>query len=175
METPRRTHTHFSLSGPFGKGRLLPSLDGTDIRILNILQENADLHVNYIANQVYKSTSSTHERIRKMREHGVIQKYIAILDRRLVGRPTLVVTMVRLKQHATFILEGFAAEVNSWPEVQYCLHLSGEFDFVLHVSLRDTQEYGEFLNEKLCGLEAVERVQSSVVLKECKSMAALPL
>jgi Lrp/AsnC family leucine-responsive transcriptional regulator len=59
--------------------------------------------------------------------------------------------------------------------VQFCLHLSGEFDFLLHVTLIDSQEYEEFLEFKLLAHPMVDKVQSSFVLKEFKSMAALPL
>ena len=150
-------------------------LDSTDMKILDILQHRADTHVNYIASQVYKSPSATHERIRKMRETGVIQKYVAVLDRRLVGRPTLVTTMVRLNNHAAQTLRDFAFEMNRLMEVQFCLHLSGEFDFLLMITLCDAQEYEEFLDSKLLEMPIVERIQSSFVLKECKTMAALPL
>jgi Lrp/AsnC family leucine-responsive transcriptional regulator len=150
-------------------------LDPTDIKILDILQNRADTHVNYIASQVYKSPTATHERIRKMRENGVIQRYVAVLDRRLVGRPTLVVTLVRLNNHSAQTLRDFALQMNTLDQVQFCLHLSGEYDFLLQVTLCDAQEYEQFLDTKLCVLPMVERVQSSFVLKEVKTFSALPL
>ena len=55
------------------------------------------------------------------------------------------------------------------------LHLSGEFDFLLQVTLRDSQEYEDFLDQKLCALPMVDKVHSSLVLKEYKMEAALPL
>jgi Lrp/AsnC family leucine-responsive transcriptional regulator len=159
----------------FHKNRQKLILDATDIKILNLLQHNSDLHVNYIATQVYKSPNATHERIRKLQESGVIQRYVAVLDRRLVGRPTLVVTMVRLNNHAAKTLREFARQMSLLDEVQFCLHLSGEFDFLLQVTLIDAQQYEEFLDTQLCALPMVERVQSSFVLKEYKTLAALPL
>jgi Lrp/AsnC family leucine-responsive transcriptional regulator len=150
-------------------------LDQTDIRILNILQTNAEMNVAHIATKVFKSPTSIFTRIRKMQENGVIKRYVAVLDRRLVGRPTLVVTMVQLKQHGIEILKEFAGAMTDFPEVQFCLHLSGEYDFLLHITLIDSQEYEEFLEFKLCAHPMVQKVLSSFVLKECKSMAALPL
>jgi len=159
----------------FHKNRHKLVLDKTDIRILDILQTNAEMQVNHIATKVFKSPSSTHERIRKLEEKGVIKRYVAVLDRWLVGRPTLVVVMVQLKEHGIDILHEFAHKMTGYPEVQFCLHLSGEFDFVLHLTLIDSQEYDEFLELKLCAHPMVHKVQSSFVLKEFKSMAALPL
>ena len=150
-------------------------LDSTDLKILDILQDNAAMHVNHIATKVFKSPSTTHDRIRRMEDNGVIKKYVAVLDRRLVGRPTLVVTMVKLNNHAANTLRDFAIAMDQVQEVQFCLHLSGEFDFLLQVTLCDAQDYAEFLNTKLCCLPMVDRVQSSFVLQEHKTLAALPL
>jgi Lrp/AsnC family leucine-responsive transcriptional regulator len=61
------------------------------------------------------------------------------------------------------------------PEVQVCLHLSGEYDYILQVSLRDAGEYEEFLEKKLCILPMVDKVHSSLVLKEYKMEPALVL
>lgn len=153
----------------------LVSLDQTDLKILGLLQENARLDVKQIAGLVFKSPPAVHDRIRKLQDRGYIQRYIAVLDRRLVGRPTLMITLVKLNQHAAQTLRDFPAYMYSLPEVQVCLHLSGEFDFLLQVTLKDPQEYEEFLDQKLCALPMVEKVQSSLVLKECKAQAALPL
>lgn len=133
------------------------------------------MDVKQIAIRVFKSEPTAHDRIRKLQELGYIQRYIAVLDRRLVGRPTLMVTLVKLNRHSAETLRTFAMEMGLLPEVQACLHLSGEFDFLLQVTLRDPQEYEGFLDTRLCSLPMVEKVQSSLVLKECKMQAALPL
>jgi len=151
------------------------ALDPTDIKILNLLQEDARMDVVHIAGRVYKSPSATHERIRKLKEKRVIKSCIAVLDRTLVGRPTLMITLVKLNCHAAQVLRDFPAFMYTYPEVQVCLHLSGEFDFLLQVNLRDAEEYETFLDQKLCNLPMVDKVQSSLVLKECKMMVAIPL
>lgn len=150
-------------------------LDPTDVKILDLLQQDARMNVARISARVHKSETATNERIRKLQEKGFIQRYIAVLDRKLLGRPTLMITLVKLNQHAAQTLRDFAAIMNSQPEVQVCLHLSGEFDFLLQVSLRSPQEYEAFLDQRLCALSVVEKVHSSLVLKECKMEAALPL
>ena len=150
-------------------------LDPTDIQILNILQNNADIHVNHLATKVHKSINSTHHRISRLQDSGVIKRYVAILDRELVGRPTLVVTMVKLKHHSTEILRAFAMEMQLLNEVQFCLHTAGEFDFLLHVTVCTNSDYEDFLEHKLCSLEMVDKIQSSFVLRECKMMTAMPL
>ncbi len=133
------------------------------------------MDVKQIAIQVYKSEPTAHDRIRKLQDKGYIQRYSAILDRMLIGRPTLMVTLVKLKEHSTATLREFAQTMTALREVQVCLQLSGEFDFLLQITLRESQEYGEFLDQHLCAFTQVDKVQSSLVLKEHKMGTALPL
>ncbi len=151
------------------------SLDQTDLNILTLLQQNSRLEIKQIAELVHKSPPTTNERIKKLFELGYIQRFTAVLDRKLVGRPTLMITLVKLNKHSAESLRGFSACMSKIPEVQVCLHLSGEFDFLLQITLRDPYEYEEFLDTRLCTLPMVDKVQSSLVLKECKMQGVLPL
>jgi Lrp/AsnC family leucine-responsive transcriptional regulator len=144
------------------------TLDPTDIKILNLLQQNARLELKEIAVKVHKSTSPVHERIRKLQEYGFIKRYVAILDREKIGRPLLAIVQVTLAVHTRLALLLFEEKMNRLPEVQLCLHLSGGFDFMVHVSIPDTQTFHDFLMNKLCNEQHVSRVETSFVLKECK-------
>ena len=115
-------------------------LDPTDLKIMAILQENARLDIVRIANRVHKSPTSTKDRIVKLQELGYIQKYVAVLNRKLVGRPVLMVTLVKLVAHTSANLSGFYLAMNDLAEVQVCLHLSGKFDFLLQVTLREPSD-----------------------------------
>jgi len=150
-------------------------LDAVDYKILGILQENARLDTTQIAYKVHKSPTATTDRIRRLQDKGYIQKYVAILDRKKMGRPILMITMVRLANHTAHTLQDFDNLMRELDEVQICLHLSGKYDFLLHVTLRHPSEYKEFLDLKLCCLPIVEKIQSSLVLSECKIDPALPL
>ena len=150
-------------------------LDEIDKKILALLQDNARLDVSRIADKVCKSHTSTLDRVHKLEDLRIIKKYNTILDRRLVGWPTLMITLVKLRNHAAQTLIDFPIHMNRLPEVQVCLHLSGEFDFMLQIILKDPFQYGEFLNNKLCCLDMVDKVQSSLVLKECKMQTTIPI
>ncbi|TSJ39695.1 Lrp/AsnC family transcriptional regulator [Mucilaginibacter corticis] len=145
------------------------TLDATDIKILNILQENADLDIKQIAGMIDKSISPTHQRIKNLYKDGFIKKSVAVLDPQKIGRGTLMVTQVRLNVHASEGIVAFAEAVNAFPEVNTCLHLSGKYDFLLLVSFRSPQEYNQFLKHKLAVLPGVAKVQSSLILEEFKA------
>jgi Lrp/AsnC family leucine-responsive transcriptional regulator len=144
-------------------------LDPADIRILNLLQQDASLELSALSARVFKSPSSVHERIRKLKERGIIKGYVAVLDPRQLGRPFLAVTQVCLNAHTKPVFDEFHTRMGELPEVLQCLQLSGAYDFLLQVAVKDAQAYQEFLMNTICALENVARVQSSVVLKECKS------
>jgi len=150
-------------------------LDPTDFRILDLLQQDGRLDATQIGLAVHKSEAAIRKRLRRLRELGFIRRFTALLDRFLMGRPTLMITLVKLNTHAAIALQDFAEAIRQHPEVQVCLHLSGEYDFILQITLRDSGEYEQFLENKLCNLPMVDKVHSSLVLKECKMEPAIPL
>lgn len=150
-------------------------LDPTDIRILDILQKDGRMDATHIGLAVNKSEAAVRKRLRKLRDQGYIRKFAALLDRNLLGRPTLMIALVKLNGYSSVLLQNFALAMQVEPEVQVCLHLSGEYDYILQVSLKDAGEYEEFLEKKLCALPMVDKVHSSLVLKEYKMEPALVL
>jgi Lrp/AsnC family leucine-responsive transcriptional regulator len=150
-------------------------LDPTDIEILNILQQDARLDIKQIASRVHKSASPVHERIRKLQEQGVIKRYVAVLDREKIGMPLLAIAQVTLANQTKATYLHFEEQVNKFPEVQLCLQLSGNCDFILHVAVPDTRAYQDFLMNRLCSQPSVINVQSCFVLKEVKANGSYPL
>lgn len=150
-------------------------LDEVDFKIMQILQEHGRMETVHIATKVCRSPRATLDRIEQLAELGYIERFAAILNRRMVGRPTLMITLVKLKGHSAQQLKEFAEAIKRQPEVQVVLHLSGEFDYLLQITLKEPNEYEDFLEQKLCILPMVDKVHSSLVLKEHKMEAALPL
>ena len=144
------------------------TLDPTDIKILNLLQQDARLEIRQIAGLVHKSASPVHQRIRKLQEQGFIKGYVAVLDRVKIGRPLLAIAQVSLANQSKAMFLDFEEQVIQLPEVQLCLQLSGSCDFILHVAVADTLAYQDFLMNRLCSLQQVASVQTCFVLKECK-------
>jgi Lrp/AsnC family transcriptional regulator, leucine-responsive regulatory protein len=146
-------------------------LDEIDKKILEILQQKGRLDVTRIARLVNKSAPPVHERIHKLEEAGFITGYVALLDRVMVGKPVLVITMVKLEKQGTPLMESFEQTVTAMPEIQFCLQVSGKWDFMLHVTAATPQDYYILLMEKLCKLPNVDHVESSFVLREVKSFS----
>ncbi len=150
-------------------------LDETDLSILRMLQENAYTTIKEIASQLDLTTSPVHERVKRLKMQGYIQRYVALLNRNKLNYQLLAFSNVQLKEHAAVYLEKFEKDVQSLPEVQEVYHIAGQYDYLLKVVARDMSEYQNFVSEKLAALDNIGRVQSSFVMKEIKHTTSLPI
>lgn len=144
-------------------------LDTTDRAILNILQEDAFLTTKEIAARLGLTTTPVFERVRRLEREGYIARYTALLDRRKIGLPLLVFCDVALKEHNRDFLLRFEQAVHDLPEVLECHHITGEYDYMLKIAVRDMDDYQRFIKEKLAVLENIGRVQSHFVMTEVKN------
>ena len=152
----------------------LRDLDTTDIAILRLLQENAELTNKEMAYQLHKSVATIHERVRRLRETGYIKRVVAILDPKKIGKGLIAFSQVLLHDHAASTLAAFEKEVVKFPEVMECFQMTGTFDFILRVATTDMEAYHLFYR-KLATLPNIATVQSFFVLSETKSETAFPL
>jgi|ERR1700761_5663583 len=144
-------------------------IDEIDQKILNVLQEDGRIDVVLLAKRVNLSRTPVHERIRKLQEAGFIRGIVALLDRTKVGKPVLVIVHVKLREQTMELLTAFEVSTMAMSEVQFVLHVSGGWDFILHITASTPQDYYLFLMERICGLPNVAHVESSFVMKECKN------
>lgn len=154
---------------------MLTSLDHDDLRILQLLQHDARLTNKEIADKIGKTVSPVYERIRKLKDDGIIQQYVAVLDKRKIGRALTAYTQVQLKEHADHMMKTFEKEVIKFQEVMECYHMTGQFDYLLKVDLADMDEYYSFIINKIAKLPNVGTVQSFFVLYEAKRETAYKL
>jgi Lrp/AsnC family leucine-responsive transcriptional regulator len=151
------------------------ALDHIDINILQLLQHDARITTKEIADKLGKSVTPVYERIKKLEETGTIQRYVALLNKDLIGKNLIAFTTVQLKEHSQAALRGFEKEGIKFHEVMECYHLTGQFDFLLKIAIRDMNEYNAFLMNKLATLPNIGVVQTFFVLSESKVETAYSL
>lgn len=149
--------------------------DATDLRILNLLQDDAKITTKEIAAQLGMSTTPIFERIKRMERDGFIHRYVTLLDKNRVGLTLVAFTNVSLKEHFTEYLTRFEEAVRSLPEVAECFHIAGNYDYLLKVVVKDMPAYQHFVAKKLAALENIGKVQSSFVMTEVKYSTKLYL
>lgn len=151
------------------------SLDPMDLKILNVLQQNAAASAAEIADQVGLTSTTAWRRISRLEEEGVIRQRVAILDREAVGLTVMVFATVRLSSQGRDAIEKFKQAVRKHPEILECYTMLGETDFLLRIVTRDIKAYEAFYLDHLSRFPGVQVVNSSIALAPIKETTALPL
>ena len=151
------------------------SLDDTDIKILGILQENADIHDKHLAERVGLSPSSVLSRLRKLKKDGIIKRYVAILDEEKLQKSTVAYVFVTLARHEVKIAQSFVEKIRENPYVMECSHITGKADYLLRVVAKDIPQYREILMGRIVPMKEIESVQTWFVLKTEKRETRLPI
>lgn len=139
-------------------------LDEKDKAILRLLQADAKITVREIATKVHLSTTPVHERIKRMEETGVILRYATLVDHSKVKKGLMAICYVSLKEHNKRSGAKFIKTIQELPEVVECYIISGEFDFLLKVTVDNMDDYYDFHVNKLGQVENIGHVQSTFVM-----------
>ena len=150
------------------------TLDKTDLKILQVLQENGRLTNVELSERVALSPSPCLRRLKQLEDAGIIRKYAALLSPVAVELGLQAFIRVSISK-AKVAREEFSAAVQTWPEVLSCFALTGETDYLLHAFFTDMNAFSHFVLDTLLSHEGVQDAQSSFVLKEIKHTTALPL
>jgi Lrp/AsnC family leucine-responsive transcriptional regulator len=150
-------------------------LDETDLKILKILQADARVSNQDLAEQVGISASPCLRRVRKLEQDGVIERYVTLVNPKAVGRGQQAFIEVRLEHQNRVLTERFEAEVQKFPEVLECYLVAGEWDYVLRVAVPDLEELRNFHMNKLGKVPGISNVKSNICMKQAKFSTELPL
>lgn len=143
-------------------------MDSVDHKLISLLRENAKLTIAQLADAVNRSPTPIHERIKKLEKKGIITGYSAQINESKIDRGFVAYSQIGLNAHTHEHITGFVAAIRSFPEVEECHHIAGNFDYLLKVRVKDINAYQQFLTEKLSGLNHVKEIRSSFSLQQVK-------
>jgi len=150
-------------------------LDAIDVKILDLLQQDASLSIADIAEKVGLSSSPCWRRIERLKKAGVILRQVTLLDHEKLGLAFEVSASVKLQLPSRENLDKFEAAMSQWPEVVDCATVTGTVDYMLRIITRDMHAYDDFLRDKMLGLGLVSDVQSRILMRVAKRSTAAPL
>ena len=150
-------------------------LDPTDRKILALLQENAHLTIQEIGQRINLSKTPVHERIRRLERNGIIDRYVAILDKKKLGNLLMVYCQVTLDKQTRDTFADFDATVRDLPPVLECSRVSGTFDYLLKIVSRDMETYNRFYQEQLSVIPGTLHISSFFVMAEVKNSTIVPV
>lgn len=152
-----------------------PELDAIDYLLLTALQRDARLTNTELARRVKLSPAGLQRRLKKLEESGFIDRYVALLNREAVGLDMLCFVQVTLQRHQPELIQQFRALLQDVPEVLECHHITGEYDYLLKVVVRNRHHLEHFLVEILTPAPGMDKIRTSLVLSEIKMSTAVPL
>ncbi|WP_439522127.1 Lrp/AsnC family transcriptional regulator [Marivita sp.] len=150
------------------------SLDSFDRAILRILQRDASLSVEAIADQVALSRNACWRRIKMMEQAGTITGRVALADPAKLGCGLEVVVMIRAGRHDADWLERFHKAVRDMPEVVGAYRMTGDLDYLLRVRVADVPAYDAFYKRVIARIPLSD-ISASFVMEEIKETTALPI
>lgn len=146
----------------------MDNLDHTDKTILRILQNDSKKTAKEIASMLNLTVSPVYERIRRLENQGFIKKYVAILDKKRIGRSVTAMCQVSMRYHDETFIDHFEEQIQDLNEVQECYHMAGQVDFILKIHVNNLEEYHEFIRYKLSKIKNIGVLNSTFVIKEMK-------
>lgn len=150
-------------------------IDNKDLKILSLLQENANIGNKEIAAATDLTVTPVYERIKKLDALFLFKKKVFLLNRKKLGLNVMALVLVSIEKHSGEGARIFMNEIKKIPEVVECLHITGSFDFQLKVYTKDMDHFHEFNFKKLAAIKIIRQVESHFVMKEVINTTSLPL
>ncbi|SFE20808.1 Lrp/AsnC family transcriptional regulator [Roseivivax sediminis] len=149
-------------------------IDETDRKILIELQRDASQSLDEIAKAVGSSKTPVWNRIRKLREAGVIGAQTVTLDAEALGFEACFFVLIRTSEHEADWQRRFLQALQTRPEVQEAHRLAGDIDYILKVRVKNARAYDVFYQALISEVKVLS-VTALLSMEEIKSTTALPL
>ena len=153
-----------------------PHLDDIDRTLLHLLQEDADRSHTVLAASVGLSAAGVHKRLKNLRQNGYVKKVTAVLDRSKLGLDLMCFLKATFRSNLQpENLADLQRCIRELPEILECYTVTGTSDAILKVAVSDHVALRDFLRRLSASQQAIERVETCIVLEEFKEGTELPL
>ncbi|ELY2621958.1 Lrp/AsnC family transcriptional regulator [Cronobacter malonaticus] len=150
-------------------------LDKIDCRLLSLLQEDATLSLQALADAVNLTTTPCWKRLRRLEDDGYIIKRVALLDPEKLGLGLTAFMLIKTQHHSSDWYSQFVAVVEEMPEVLGFWRMAGEYDYLMRVQVADMKSYDDFYKRLVNRVPGLSDVTSSFAMEQIKYTTALPL
>lgn len=154
----------------------MTDLSAQDIKILELLQKNADRSSSEIAEKLNMSQSPCWRRINRLEQEGLIQQKVALLNRETLGMDLVAFTTINLAKAGRSNMEEFENAVSQLEEVVECYTMTGAWDYMLKIIVKDIRHYEKFVrNDLLAEVPHIGEIHSHMAVTEIKNTTELPI
>ena len=150
-------------------------LDAIDRRIVRELQQDASLSHAALAERVGASAASVWRRVRSLEADGVLGKAVRLASAEKLGHAVNVLCQVRMTRQSVEARSEFEAFIQSREEIVECYAMSGEWDYLLRIAVRDVADYDRFVMRGVLAHPSVANAASNFALRQVKYTTAIPV
>jgi Lrp/AsnC family transcriptional regulator, leucine-responsive regulatory protein len=149
------------------------TLDATDYRLLELLQQDAQLPVAQLADRVNMSAPTCYKRIQRLREQRLIQKEIAVVAPTTMGWPISMLVLITLEREERHSLQDFVNHIANIPQIIEAWYVTGDYDVVLRVVASSMEEFETMTRESLYSRKDVRVFKTLVTMRTMKQMSPI--
>ena len=150
-------------------------MDDFNRKILAILQSNNKKNTEEIGREIGLSATAVQRRIKKLKQEGIIEQEVTILNRDKLGGFITIIVEVIIVKGGMSVIDAFKKKVTNHPEVQQCYYLAGSTDFILIITAINMQRYEEITRELFLDDSNILKFTSNVSMQTVKVGLSLPL
>ncbi|MGE3335959.1 MAG: Lrp/AsnC family transcriptional regulator [Rhodospirillaceae bacterium] len=151
------------------------TLDGLDRAILQLLQSDASQTLGDMARTLGISQGQCWRKVDRLRQTGVIQGVVAQLDRYRLGLSVEAFVQVAIAINDINTQKQFCDSMRAVPEIVECYMISGEYNFLLRILVRDLSAYGRVIEQKILSQPGIAKISSAISTSRCKYSTELPV
>jgi Lrp/AsnC family transcriptional regulator len=150
-------------------------LDAVDRRIVRALQRDASASHAALAETVGASAASVWRRVRNLEKEGVLGPTVRLADPGRLGRSVNVMCQVRMHRQTTDARDEFERFIRSREEIVECYAMSGEWDYLLRIAVKDVADYDRFIRQGVLAHPSVANAASNFALRQIKYTTEIPV
>lgn len=139
------------------------------------MQTNSKQTNKALARQLNLSVTAVYERIKKLENQGVLSHYVALVNKDKIQKEFVAYCHIKLEKHSQEFVVKFEREVAKLNEVMECYHISGDYDYLLKVLVKDMRAFREFMVNKLTNISHIGSTHSMFVINEVKHSTVIPV
>ncbi len=153
----------------------MTKLDNYDLKLLAEVQQDARTAQSELGDRINLSTAAVNRRLKRMTDEGVIEKYTAVVAPAALGYPLTIVANVEVESEQIDLLDAMKLSFLACPQVQQCYYVTGEWDFVLILTVRDMEQYNELTRQLFFANNNVKRFKTLVTMNRVKTGLNIPV
>ncbi len=146
------------------------NIDSIDVKILEVLQENARVSISELSKRVNLSLSAVSERLKKLEASGIILQYTTILNPEILNKHLTAIMMICLENPSQ--PEEFLKFVMNDPDILECDYIAGDYDYAIKVVTANPDDLAHIM-DRIKGVSSIKRTQTIVVMRNHKKLHSI--